>query len=51
VVLTFYINNNPPVELHPSLTISNITDANGCPASGVSSSVTIKAMPDVGDYE
>ncbi|NLU37333.1 MAG: hypothetical protein GXX78_00420, partial [Bacteroidales bacterium] len=51
VVLTFYINNNPPVELYPSLTISNITDANGCSATNVSSSVTIKAMPDVGDYE
>ena len=51
VVLTFYINNNPPVELYPSLTISKITDANGCSATNVSSSVTIKAMPDVGDYE
>ena len=52
VVLTFYVDNNPPIELYPTLEISNITDGNGCNAAdAVPLSVTIKAMPDVGDYE
>ena len=51
--LHFYVNNNPPVEVVPEITITNISDAT-CTDTGSGShtaDVTIKAMPDVGDYE
>lgn len=52
VELTFYIDNNPPIELYPKLEITNITDGNGCAADDPTPlSVTINAMPEVGKYE
>lgn len=50
--LTFYVNNVPPIQLEPTLEITNITDGNGCTATDAAPlSITIKAMPEVGEYE
>ncbi|HPR62374.1 MAG TPA: hypothetical protein PLF35_15565, partial [Prolixibacteraceae bacterium] len=51
--LHFYVNNTPPVEVVPEITITNISDAT-CTDTGSgphTANVTINAMPDVGDYE
>ncbi|MBN2262867.1 MAG: HYR domain-containing protein [Prolixibacteraceae bacterium] len=49
--LTFYVDNDPPVIVEPLLTIWNVSDGNCNNPNTNSESITIKAMPDVGDYE
>jgi hypothetical protein len=51
VDLTFYIQNDPPNEINPVLTISNVTDSNCTDPGPVSATVKILPMPDVGEYE
>lgn len=49
--LNFYVNNNPPVELTPTLSVSNVSNTTCTDPDPHTVNVIIKAMPDVGDYE